>query len=288
MTVVGGTELTTSGTGGNLGAYTSETTWWVNYSTGVGASSGGICNGTYSVAIPSYQVPFINGSNRGSTTYRNIPDVSWVAYDIFIYYNGGTAAAISGTSAATPLWAGLMAVMNQQARKVNKGPIGFANPYLYSLASDSTKYSTCFHDIADGSTNSYSGNFPDYYRAVPGYDLATGLGSPACGIVASLIDLVPTDTPTPQAGAMSQPALAPVPIHLGQSFCLVTRGNYAKVRMEFFDLTGAMVLSETTDKGRGDCWIAKGIREGLYWVRIRCTDASGNETNVTQKVWVTK
>jgi hypothetical protein len=49
-----------------------------------------------------------------------------------------------------------------------------------------------------------------------------------------------------------------------------------------------MVLSETTDKGRGDCWFAKGIKEGLYWARIRCTDASGKETNVTQKVWVTK
>lgn len=288
MTVVGGTELTTSGTGGSLGTYTSETTWRESYSSGIGASSGGICNGTYSVAIPSYQVPFITSSNKGSSTYRNIPDVSWVAFDIFIYYNGGTAAAIGGTSAATPLWAGLMALMNQQALKVGKGPVGFANPYLYSLASDSAKYSSCFHDVADGSTNNYSGSLPDYYRAVAGYDLATGLGSPACGIVDSLIDLVPTNTPTPQAGALSQPALAPVPIHLGQSFCLVTRGDYAKVRIEFFDLTGAMVLSETTDKGRGDCWPAKGIKEGLYWARIRCTDASGKETNVTQKVWVTK
>ena len=76
---------------------------------------------------------------------------------------------VGGTSAATPLWAGFMALVNHQ-RKVNGlGVVGFLNPRLYSIGR-SDRYNADFNDIRDGSTNLR-------YPAVPGYDDATGWGT---------------------------------------------------------------------------------------------------------------
>ena len=83
-----------------------------------------------------------------------------------------------GTSLAAPLWAGLVALANQQAAANGQPPVGFANPALYAIGK-STSYQSCFHDITTGSnTNSSS---PTKYRAVAGYDLCTGLGTPNGG-----------------------------------------------------------------------------------------------------------
>jgi kumamolisin len=126
MTVVGGTRLTTTGTGTDgqptpVGTYVSETTW--NDSPGPGATmtpppnevgGGGICAGQ--TPIPTWQVPFINPQNLGSSSYRNIPDVSLIADNLSVYqlafgktqapellYDGeGLICALRGTSAAAP------------------------------------------------------------------------------------------------------------------------------------------------------------------------------------------
>jgi subtilase family serine protease len=168
-TVVGGTRLSmTAGA-----AYVSETTWYrdlIGSPDNVGGG-GGISPG---LPLPLFQLGVANSANEASTQLRNLPDVSAVADDIVIDYTppGGSrqAIGIAGTSAAAPLWAGFMALVNQQAALRNQSPVGWANAALY-LVAGSPAYPACFHDIAD---NSMDGP----YRAVAGYDLCTGWGSP--------------------------------------------------------------------------------------------------------------
>ena len=160
VTTVGGTDLTTTGPGG---AWVSETAW-------VGSSGGFSTNG---LAIPSYQVPYINSSNGGSTTLRNVPDVAAEANtDNYFCANGGCFGGVGGTSLAAPRWAGILAIANQQ----NGGrPIGFLNPTLYSIGGGAG-YGAEFHDITSG--NNFNSSSTNKYSAVGGYDLVTGWGAP--------------------------------------------------------------------------------------------------------------
>ncbi|MBV8136769.1 MAG: S8 family serine peptidase [Deltaproteobacteria bacterium] len=158
---VGGTDLTTASAGG---AWKSETAW--SY------SGGGISPDR--IAIPSWQKlsGVINSSNRGSTTYRNGPDVS--ANANFTFYvcadqTTCTANEYGGTSFAAPMWAGYIALVNQRRVASGLGTIGFINPTIYPIGVSSS-YGTDFHDITSGRSGSYS--------AVKGYDLVTGWGSP--------------------------------------------------------------------------------------------------------------
>jgi kumamolisin len=157
---VGGTDLSTTGAGG---AWKSETAWV--------DSGGGISPD--SISIPSWQQlsGVINSSNKGSTSLRNGPDVS--ANANFTYYvcadqQACTANLYGGTSFAAPLWAGYLALANQQAVASGYTTIGFINPALYSIGVGSS-YGADFHDISSGTSGSYA--------AVTGYDLVTGWGS---------------------------------------------------------------------------------------------------------------
>ena len=170
LLVVGGTTLSTSGPGG---AWVSETTWnWYNSGIGTAGSGGGIST-TYS--IPSWQQGISMASNQGSTVMRNIPDVALTADDIYVLYNNGGSGVFGGTSAAAPLWAAFIALLNQQLVATSQPVIGFANPAIYSLAKG-TSYTSVFHDITTGNnTNTTS---TTKFFAVSGYDLATGWGTP--------------------------------------------------------------------------------------------------------------
>ena len=157
---VGGTDLTTSSA---AGPWKSETAW---------ADSGGGISPD-SIPIPSWQKlsGVITSSNKGSTTLRNGPDVAGNAN--FTYYvcadqTTCTANDYGGTSFAAPLWAGYLALANQQAA-ANGDTIGFIDPIIYPAALTSS-YGTYFHDITSGSCGTYSG--------ITGYDLCTGWGSP--------------------------------------------------------------------------------------------------------------
>jgi uncharacterized repeat protein (TIGR03803 family) len=162
ITVVGGTSLTTSGPGG---AWASETAWF---------GSGGGISVTY--PIPVWQQGVSMTANHGSTTMRNIPDVSCLA-DVLIWLIAydGDQGAIGGSSASTPLWAGFTALANQQAAASGRPSIGFINPALYAIGQGSG-YASAFHDITTG--NNTNGGSPANFFAVPGYDLCTGWGSP--------------------------------------------------------------------------------------------------------------
>ncbi|MGB2605487.1 MAG: protease pro-enzyme activation domain-containing protein [Candidatus Sulfotelmatobacter sp.] len=157
---VGGTDLTTASA---AGPWKSETAW---------ADSGGGISPD-SIPIPSWQKlsGVITSSNRGSTTLRNGPDVS--ANANFTFYvcadqTTCTANEFGGTSFAAPMWAGYLALANQQAA-ANGESIGYINPIIYSAALTSS-YGTYFHDITSGSCGTFSG--------ITGYDLCTGWGSP--------------------------------------------------------------------------------------------------------------
>jgi kumamolisin len=80
----------------------------------------------------------------------------------------GTAYLGGGTSQATPIWAGLMALIDAYLRGHRKPLVGFANPWLYRLARGAPVPPV--HDITIGGNN--------YFAAGPGYDAVTGLGSP--------------------------------------------------------------------------------------------------------------
>ncbi len=122
-------------------------------------SSGGASGGGFSTVYPqpSWQtgVKGITGAQRG------VPDVAGDAdpetgYDVSV---DGTTEVIGGTSAVAPLWAGLLALINQSV----KARVGFVNPLLY-------KSTSAFTDITSGNNNGYS--------AGVGWDPVTGLGSP--------------------------------------------------------------------------------------------------------------
>jgi kumamolisin len=168
VTSVGGTDLTTASAGG---PWKSETAW--------ADSGGGISPNK--IAIPSYQktAGVITTANKGSTTYRNCPDVAAEANtDNYICYDGTCAGGWGGTSFAAPRWAGYLALVNQQAVANKLGTLGFINPTVYTIGLGSS-YGTDFHDITSGSNGTYS--------AVKGYDLVTGWGSPnGTGLINSL------------------------------------------------------------------------------------------------------
>jgi kumamolisin len=107
-------------------------------------------------------------ANRYSTGGRQVPDVSAAAIDLPVFYKGHWVP-FGGTSAATPIWAAGMALVNQ-------GLLNRKRYYFYGPDS-------IYHVVGQGGANPpyfdvVSGNNL-YYPATPGYDLATGLGTPS-------------------------------------------------------------------------------------------------------------
>ena len=158
LTSVGGTDLVTSSAGG---PWSSETAW--------ANGGGGISPDKF--AIPSWQTATASGCSKCSKTYRNAPDVSANAnYTFYVCADQTTCTAndYGGTSFAAPMWAGYLALANQQSLANGGTALGFINPTLYTIGLGSS-YTSDFHDITGGSNG---------YAATTGYDLATGWGSP--------------------------------------------------------------------------------------------------------------
>lgn len=172
VTSVGGTTLTHSG-----GTY-NEVVW-----NNGGATGGGISR---FFATPTFQQSLPQSAQQILDGKRGVPDVAAAAdpyTGLAIYYAGQWTLA-GGTSAAAPLWAGIMAVADQVAGR----PLGYINPALYKIAS-SSQYSSAFRDITSGD-NSFSGKGVTVqgYQATTGWDPTTGLGSPnAANLIPLLI-----------------------------------------------------------------------------------------------------
>ncbi len=193
ITEVGGTTLSTTGPGGT---YVSETVW--NWGGGTG-SSGGIST---RYPIPSFQQGISMAANGGSSTMRNVPDVALTGDNVYVKYNNGGSGTFGGTSCAAPLWAGFMALVNQQAAAAGKPYAGFINPAVYNI-SKSANYATAFHDVTTGDNTSTSS--PGKFYATAGYDLCTGLGTPTG---AGLINLLAPIANIPQLSASGYTLLA--------------------------------------------------------------------------------
>jgi kumamolisin len=134
---------------------------WNDSSSGGGATGGGISD---QFPLPSYQqgagVP--PSANSGGKVGRGVPDVAGNAdpdtgYEIRV---DGSSVVAGGTSAVAPLWAGLVARLNQALGK----PVGFLNPNLYGPVHQAGT----FRDITSGNNGAYS--------AGPGWDACTGWG----------------------------------------------------------------------------------------------------------------
>jgi subtilase family serine protease len=166
VTSVGGTDLDTSSA---AGPWASETAW--------SDGGGGISPDKY--AIPSWQTTAASSCSSCSKTYRNGPDVS--ANANFTFYvcadqTTCTANEYGGTSFAAPMWAGFLALVNQQSVANGNKTLGFINPSLYTIGEGSS-YDSDFHDITSGSNG---------FSATTGYDLASGWGSPQAALVSAL------------------------------------------------------------------------------------------------------
>jgi subtilase family serine protease len=158
---VGGTRLHATPDGTYLG----ETAWNDN----LGASGGG-----YSSLFPrpSYQ----DGLARARAT-RGVPDVAANADSygaMAIEFGDGQLRPDTGTSSSTALWAGVIALADQQAGR----HLGFVNPAIYAIA-QGPAYHQAFHDVVTGgnSVTWPTGVFTGY-NAGPGWDPVTGWGSP--------------------------------------------------------------------------------------------------------------
>ena len=115
-----------------------------------------------------------SASRRRATAGRGVPDVAGDAdprtgYQVRLV--GGQRSVIGGTSAVAPLWAGLVALLNQQLATRASRRSGFLNPLIYGLPATTA----AFHDITQGN-NDIEGL--GKYQAGPGWDACTGLGSP--------------------------------------------------------------------------------------------------------------
>jgi subtilase family serine protease len=265
---VGGTDLTTSGA---AGPWASETAW---SDSGGGKSPDGI-------AIPSWQQlsGVINSSNKGSTTLRNGPDVA--ANANFTFYvcadqTTCTANEYGGTSFATPMWAGYVALVNQQLAENGKGTIGFLNPTIYAENITSV-YDTDFHDITSGTSGSYS--------AVVGYDLVTGWGSP--NGVNLINELAGSSSTTPGYSLSASPGSVTVAAGSSGSSTVtssVTGGFDSAVSLTASGQpTGVTVtFSPTSITGAGTSSIsiavASTVAAGTYSITVTGTSGSTTET----------
>jgi subtilase family serine protease len=168
---VGGTALNASY---QTGAYHGEMAWNAD----TDASGGG-----YSRLFgrPSYQdgIP-------GPGATRGVPDVAADADSttaMALTFAGGVLLPAQGTSAATPLWAAVIALADQEAGR----HLGFVNPAIYRIARGG-EYHRAFHDVATGDNSVMwpTGVFVGY-QAGPGWDPVTGWGSPDAQVLVPLL-----------------------------------------------------------------------------------------------------
>ncbi|KAJ7742291.1 family S53 protease-like protein [Mycena metata] len=143
---------------------------------GAAFSSGGFSN--YFEA-PAYQKADVDAyiSSLGdtynglfNTTGRGFPDVSAEGVN-FVVVAGNETGLVSGTSASSPVFASVIALLNDELIAAGKSPLGFLNPFLYSPAGRAA-----LNDVSDGKN---PGCGTSGFNATVGWDPVTGLGSPS-------------------------------------------------------------------------------------------------------------
>jgi kumamolisin len=159
----GGTKLFGSGS-----TISSEVVW--NEGNRGGAGGGGVSN---VFPKPAYQAQSSVPKSPTGKVGRGVPDVAGDADPATGYQVrfDGRNTVLGGTSAVAPLWAGLIALINQRLTSLGKKPVGFINTLIYASTA-----AGAFHDIVQGN-NDIDGSLGKY-SARPGWDACTGLGTP--------------------------------------------------------------------------------------------------------------
>jgi subtilase family serine protease len=173
---------TNNANGGSATSYIPETVWNDSTPGDPGAGGGGAST---IFAQPAWQT----GLGVPNNSARNVPDIALAAspgHDGYLVYNAGQLAAFGGTSAGTPAFAGIVALLNQYLVATGAQAAagsGNINPRLYALAQSGRG---AFHDVTSGDNivnvtcgartrNCIAGSYG--YSAGQGYDQASGLGS---------------------------------------------------------------------------------------------------------------
>ncbi|KAI0064312.1 family S53 protease [Artomyces pyxidatus] len=145
-----------------------------NPETAASLSAGGFSN---YFGIPSWQATAVSGyltkegrTNSGlyNASGRGYPDVAALGQNVEIIYQG-KATAVDGTSCASPMFASVVALLNDKLIAAGKSPLGFLNPFLYSTGA------SALNDITKGDNPGCNTNG---FSATTGWDPVTGLGSP--------------------------------------------------------------------------------------------------------------
>ncbi len=265
VTSVGGTDLDTSGA---AGPWSSETAWV--------DGGGGISPNKF--AIPSWQTAAASGCSSCSKTLRNGPDVS--ANANFTFYvcadqTACTANEYGGTSFAAPMWAGYLALVNEQAVANGNHTVGFINPSLYTIGGSSS-YGSDFHDVTSGSNG---------FSATVGYDLATGWGSPnGSGLITALaggsssgpgfsLSASPASVSVAQGGSGASTITSTVTGGFDSAITLSATGQPSGVTVNFNpnSITGAGSSSMTMI-------VASSTATGTYKITVTGTSGSTVET----------
>jgi|HubBroStandDraft_5_1064220.scaffolds.fasta_scaffold03205_3 hypothetical protein len=197
VTSVGGTTITDAteppaetvwnngNAGGGGGGGVSEA-WampaWQTAMTGSQPASDQACSDDPHGDADNFHLAGLDTTLPAGTPCRETPDVSALAdpqtgYTIVF---DGEFFQIGGTSASTPLWAALTAEMNASTQCASvPGGLGFATPLFYQVASSSpANYADAFSDVTVGNNDNLDVGAAGTWPAGPGYDMASGLGTP--------------------------------------------------------------------------------------------------------------
>lgn len=291
---VGGTEFdengnnslywsnTNNASGGSALSYIPEVAWNESGSNGGSDlwSTGGGASAYY--AKPSWQ----SGPGVPSDSKRDVPDVSLssATHDGYLVDILGGYYTIGGTSASTPSFAGIMALVNQKTNERQ----GNANTILYPLAAaQAAGGSIVFHSVAGGN-NSVPGQTG--FAAGPHYNQATGLGSPDALM---LVNHWTASTSAPSSPSFS--VSAPSSVSIGQSSrtsaavtVAVSGGFSAAVSLSITGLpsgiTAAFAPASFAAPGSGSSTLtlssASNVAAGSYPLTIAATSGSQQKTSV--------
>ena len=230
----GGTRLTAA-----KKAIFSETVW--NDLPNEGATGGGIST---VFPVPDWQSGLsatLTSGAQQKLTMRGVPDVAGNAdpetgYAVRV---DGDNTVIGGTSAVAPLWAGLIARINELRAKQSLAPVGFLNPLLYANEG-------ALNDIEKGNNGAFA--------AAEGWDACTGLGSPDGQVLATVL------TQTAGGGDAGDGKAS--------DKAFIAKGNAFKAKGNAFKAKGNALIA------KGDSFIAKG---NAFKVKGNAFKAKGND-----------
>ncbi len=262
-------------------SYIPEAVWnesaTVSGGSGLWAGGGG-ASSVY--AKPAWQT----GTGVPSDKLRDVPDVSLTAasHDGYTVIQGGTIGfifGVGGTSASTPSFAGIMALVDQQTNS----PQGNINATLYTLAAQASKQGAAiFHDVTAGN-NSVPGQAG--FSATAGYDQASGLGSVDANLLATLWN---TASNKPATLTVSASALK---VNVGQNnsttVTTITNNLNSSVNLSVSGvpagLTATLSSTSIASPGAGTVTLkvaaASSVTPGVYSLALNATSGSLTATS---------